>query len=101
MRKHDMIMRLALVEGSRNFEGLVFFNMQLNLTTRASSPYRNATASAKIEPVSLGSAAGHHNHCTTTAASHKFLEYKVSSTYDQVDCFVVFSGRLSVNFRYY
>ena len=36
-QNNDMIMRDAVVEGFRNFDHLVFFNMHLNISTRASS----------------------------------------------------------------
>uniref|UniRef100_A0A224YR07 Uncharacterized protein n=1 Tax=Rhipicephalus zambeziensis TaxID=60191 RepID=A0A224YR07_9ACAR len=35
-QNHDMIMRDAVVEGSGNFDHLGFFNVHLNLSTRAS-----------------------------------------------------------------
>ena len=50
-QNHDMIMRDAVVEGSENFDHLMFFNVHLNLSTRASDIFasiENAAAAAGI-----------------------------------------------------
>ena len=49
---HDMIMRDGVVESSGNFDHLGFFNVHLNLSTRASNIFasiKNAAAAAGIQ----------------------------------------------------
>ena len=70
-----MIMGDAVVEGSRKFDHLGFFNLQRRRTVYgplAFDLHRNATAAAGDEPATFGSAAEHRNRYTTVPTNLRF-----------------------------
>lgn len=67
-RKYGMIMMNILVEGSSNFDQLVFFNVHSHGTVDGPLPFRlhqNATTVAAITLATFGLVDEHPSHCST------------------------------------
>lgn len=65
-----MITRHDAVEGSGNFDHLIFLKVHGHRAVHGSLAFRlhqNATAATGVEPAAFGLAAECHNHCTTEA----------------------------------